>query len=101
MRRHDVCHIIRLLLKMDVSHSIARSFFVQYTKSGENTKRTKNIPNDHKIYQMAVQQTKGPLNVSKFTQNCDFGWKINRLATLVSQQLLLLPIQVLLTSFWL
>jgi hypothetical protein len=60
-------------------------------KREKYTKRTENTPNDHNIYQMAVKQTKGPYNIPtlsisdcpKFTQNLDFGLKINHLATLI------------------
>jgi hypothetical protein len=31
-----------------------------YQNGGKYIKRTQNIPNDHKIYQMAAKQTKGP-----------------------------------------
>jgi hypothetical protein len=32
-------------------------------KREKYAKRTQNKPNDHKLYQMAVKQTKGPLNI--------------------------------------
>jgi hypothetical protein len=36
---------------------VARFFLVQHTKTG------KNVPNNHKIYQMATKHTKWPLNI--------------------------------------
>jgi hypothetical protein len=70
----------------------ARFFLVQLTKA------VKNIPNDHKMYQMDIRYTKWLLNIPnghkiyqhftfqgppKFTQIGIFGLKRNHLATLV------------------
>jgi hypothetical protein len=61
--------------------SVARFFFVQHTKTG------KNVPNELKIYQMAVNRTQRSLNIPlqdppKFTQIGIFGFKTSHLATL-------------------
>jgi hypothetical protein len=70
---------------------VARFFLVQHTKTGEN------IPNNHKIYQMARKYTRWPKNrpncheiyqhlplqdPPKFTQIGIFGLKTNHLAFL-------------------
>jgi hypothetical protein len=71
---------------------VAIFFLVQNTKTGEN------IPNDHKIYQMALKFFQWPQNTPnghkiyqdfslqdppKFTQMGIFGLKTNHLATLL------------------
>jgi hypothetical protein len=44
---------------------VARFFSVHYTKSG------KNIPNDHKIYQMAIKTTKWPYSIRNSHKICE------------------------------
>jgi hypothetical protein len=39
-------------------HRVARFFLLQHTKKGEN------LPNNHKIYQIATKYTKWPQNIS-------------------------------------
>jgi hypothetical protein len=34
---------------------VARVFFLQHTKTGKKLPKTSNIPNDHKVYQIAVK----------------------------------------------
>jgi hypothetical protein len=41
--------------KVTLGSRVARFFLVQYTKTGEN------IPNDYKIYQMAIRYSQWPL----------------------------------------
>jgi hypothetical protein len=43
-------------LKRDLTSRVARFFLVQHTKTG------KNIPNNHKIYQLATKYTKWQYN---------------------------------------
>jgi hypothetical protein len=78
-----------------VESRVARLILMQCTKT------EKNIPNDHKIYQMAVKHTKTPRyrptghkmyqhlpvqDPPKFTQIRIFGLKIYHLATLVESR---------------
>jgi hypothetical protein len=76
--------------RTEVKIRVARFFLVQIYQIG------KNITNDHKLYQTAINYTKWPLNIPnghkikhlqfkgppKFTQMGVFGLKTNHLATL-------------------
>jgi hypothetical protein len=81
-----------LQLAAGLLNRVARVFLVQTYQNG------KNIPNDHKIYQTALNITKLPKNIPtghktyqhfplqgppNFTQIGIFGFKINHLATLL------------------
>jgi hypothetical protein len=46
---------------------VARFFLVKYTKSGKIYQIGKNIPNGHKMYQMAGKLTKRPWNISPYS----------------------------------
>jgi hypothetical protein len=78
-------------VKVRLQSRVARFFLIQTYQIG------KNITNDHKLYQMALNYTKWPYNIPnghkiyphlpfkgppKFTQIGIFGLKTNHLATL-------------------
>jgi hypothetical protein len=92
-RLTSVCFRLEGMVHRMINTRVARFFLVQYTKTG------KNIPNNHKISQMATKYTKwtehlpnGPeiyqhLPLSdppKFAQIGIFGLKTNHLATLIN-----------------
>jgi hypothetical protein len=43
-----------------VTGRAARFLLMQHTKAGKSYQKGKNIPNDHKIYQMTMKYTKWP-----------------------------------------
>jgi hypothetical protein len=54
-----------------------------YQNEKKYTNLPQNIPNVHKIHQMAIKYTNILQEPPKFTQNCIFGLKICHLATLI------------------
>jgi hypothetical protein len=70
--------VVLFCLGEHVMYRVARFFFTQYTYQNR-----KNVPNEHKMYQMVIKYPKWPWNISTFSNlwpskiypNWDFGFE--------------------------